>query len=82
MSPAALTATIADTTTPTVFVNLQEVDARVGRVPLVLATPARAAWRGDVLSVDALDLAGGPLAKVHLSHCVPAGFHGTWRPGD
>ena len=30
---------------------------------------------------DALDLAGGPLAKVHLSHCVPAGFHGTWRPG-
>jgi carotenoid cleavage dioxygenase len=31
---------------------------------------------------DALDLAGGPLAKVHLSHCVPAGFHGTWRPGD
>ena len=31
---------------------------------------------------DALDLANGPLAKVHLSHCVPAGFHGTWRPGD
>lgn len=30
---------------------------------------------------DALNLAGGPLAKVHLSHCVPMGFHGTWRPG-
>ena len=29
---------------------------------------------------DAMQVAQGPLAKVHLSHCVPAGFHGTWRP--
>jgi len=29
---------------------------------------------------NALNLGDGPLAKVHLSHCVPAGFHGTWRP--
>ena len=29
---------------------------------------------------DAMKVAQGPLAKVHLSHCVPAGFHGTWRP--
>ena len=29
---------------------------------------------------DALNLAAGPQAKVHLSHCVPAGFHGGWRP--
>jgi carotenoid cleavage dioxygenase len=31
---------------------------------------------------DALDIAAGPLAKAHLSHYVPGGFHGTWRPGD
>ena len=30
---------------------------------------------------NALKLADGPLAKVHLSHRVPAGFHGGWRPG-
>ncbi len=30
---------------------------------------------------NALKLADGPLAKVHLSHRVPSGFHGSWRPG-
>jgi len=29
---------------------------------------------------DALNLSAGPLAKAHLSHRVPPGFHGTWRP--
>jgi len=29
---------------------------------------------------DALNVSKGPLAKVHLSHRVPAGFHGGWRP--
>lgn len=28
---------------------------------------------------DAQSVAEGPVAKVHLSHRVPAGFHGTWR---
>ena len=31
---------------------------------------------------DALEISKGPLAVVHLSHCVPAGFHGTWRQGS
>ncbi|GAB5451939.1 MAG: carotenoid oxygenase family protein [Halioglobus sp.] len=31
---------------------------------------------------DALQVAEGPVAKVHLSHRVPAGFHGSWRPAD
>jgi len=30
---------------------------------------------------NALQVAAGPVAKVHLSHRVPAGFHGGWRPG-
>ncbi|WP_101758023.1 carotenoid oxygenase family protein [Oceanicoccus sp. KOV_DT_Chl] len=32
--------------------------------------------------LDALNLAQGPLAIAHLSHRVPVGFHGTWRPGS
>lgn len=31
---------------------------------------------------NALELSAGPMAKVHLSHRVPAGFHGGWRPGN
>ena len=30
---------------------------------------------------NALDIEAGPVASAKLSHCVPAGFHGTWRPG-
>ena len=36
----------------------------------------------SLLIFDALKLSEGPLARAHLSHYVPAGFHGTWRPGD
>lgn len=31
---------------------------------------------------DALNITDGPLAIAHLSHCVPAGFHGFWRSGN
>lgn len=34
----------------------------------------------SLLIFSALDIAAGPVAKVHLSHRVPAGFHGGWRP--
>jgi carotenoid cleavage dioxygenase len=30
--------------------------------------------------LDAQEVSAGPVAKVHLSHRVPAGFHGSWRP--
>jgi carotenoid cleavage dioxygenase-like enzyme len=33
----------------------------------------------DLAILDAADLAAGPIALVHLSHRVPAGFHGNWR---
>jgi carotenoid cleavage dioxygenase-like enzyme len=41
-------------------------------------------WRGkenrsDLAVLDATDLAAGPVALAHLSHRVPAGFHGNWR---
>ena len=33
----------------------------------------------DLAVFDAQNLNGGPLALAHLSHRVPAGFHGNWR---
>jgi carotenoid cleavage dioxygenase len=43
------------------------------------------AWRGeerrsDLLVLNAGSLAAGPVATVQLSHRVPFGFHGNWRP--
>ncbi len=36
----------------------------------------------DLCIVDARDLAGGPVARVHLPRRVPAGFHGNWMPAS
>jgi carotenoid cleavage dioxygenase-like enzyme len=30
----------------------------------------------------ARDLAAGPVARIHLDHRVPVGFHGLWRALD
>ena len=38
--------------------------------------------RSDLAVFEATDLAKGPIALVHLSSRVPAGFHGNWRPGS
>ncbi|MES2958998.1 MAG: carotenoid oxygenase family protein [Pseudomonadota bacterium] len=36
--------------------------------------------RSDLVVLDALNIESGPVATVHLSHHVPAGFHGNWYP--
>ena len=41
-------------------------------------------WRGaenrsDLAVFNASELSAGPIALAHLSHRVPAGFHGNWR---
>ena len=33
----------------------------------------------DLAVFDARNVSAGPLAQAHLSHRVPAGFHGNWR---
>jgi carotenoid cleavage dioxygenase len=40
-----------------------------------------AEFRSDLAVFDTTDIAAGPQALVHLSHCVPAGVHGNSRPG-
>ena len=40
----------------------------------------RARGASDLLVFDAMDLASGPVARVHLPARVPYGFHGTWVP--
>jgi carotenoid cleavage dioxygenase len=35
--------------------------------------------RSDLLVLDAIDLAAGPIAIARLPHRVPFGFHGNWR---
>ena len=38
--------------------------------------------QGDLAVFDATGVDKGPIALAHLSHRVPAGFHGNWRPGS
>ena len=49
----------------------------------LLATIYRGAeHRSDLAVFDAAALDRGPLALAELSHRVPFGFHGNWRPAD
>jgi len=38
--------------------------------------------RSDLLILDTSDLEQGLIARVHLSHRVPVGFHGSWVPAS
>jgi carotenoid cleavage dioxygenase-like enzyme len=53
-------------------------DAKEGEGWLLSVVYRGAGHRSDLVVLDALDVARGPVAAVHLSHHVPAGFHGNW----
>lgn len=42
----------------------------------------RARGASDLMVFEALDMARGPVATVHLPVRVPYGFHGWWLPAD
>ena len=39
-----------------------------------------AAETTDLVILDAADIAADPVARVHIPHRVPPGFHGNWLP--
>ncbi len=47
---------------------------------LVTVVTDKAGRGSDLLVLDASDVAGPPVATVHLPRRVPAGFHGSWIP--
>jgi carotenoid cleavage dioxygenase len=34
----------------------------------------------DLVILDAANVAGPPVASVHIPHRIPPGFHGNWLP--
>ncbi|MFK8050891.1 MAG: carotenoid oxygenase family protein [Halioglobus sp.] len=68
-------------TSEALFVPKSE-DAPEGEGYLLAVTTSFETHTSSLCILDAMDLAKGPLAKIHLSHCVPAGFHGAWRQAD
>ena len=39
-------------------------------------------WKSDALVFDATNIEQGPIARVHLPHRVPFGFHAAWAAGE
>ncbi|MEO8153632.1 MAG: carotenoid oxygenase family protein [Rhizobacter sp.] len=56
----------------------RSADAAEGDGWLLTVVFRGAEQRSDLVVLDAGDVASGPVAQVHLSHRVPAGFHGNW----
>jgi len=57
--------------------NSQEDDGYV----ITLVTDSNT-WKSDCLVFDATDIEQGPVARVHLPHRVPYGFHAAWAAGE
>ena len=45
---------------------------------MVNAVYDSATERTDVCVLDARDVSAGPIARVHLTHRMPFGFHANW----
>jgi carotenoid cleavage dioxygenase-like enzyme len=56
----------------------RSADAAEGDGWILTVVYRGATHRSDLVVLDALQVDEGPVATVHLSHHVPAGFHGNW----
>jgi carotenoid cleavage dioxygenase-like enzyme len=57
-------------------------DAAEGEGYLLSLVGRRALNRYDLIILDALDIAAGPVATVQIPFRLRYGFHGTWIPGQ
>jgi carotenoid cleavage dioxygenase-like enzyme len=57
-------------------------DAAEGEGYLLALVGRRALNRDDMIILDALDIAAGPVATIKIPFRLRYGFHGTWVPGE
>ena len=57
-------------------------DAAEGEGYLLALVGRRALNRNDMIILDALDIAAGPIATIKIPFRLRYGFHGTWVPGE
>ena len=55
-------------------------DAAEGEGYLLALVGRRALNRNDMIILDALDIAAGPIATIKIPFRLRYGFHGTWIP--
>ena len=60
----------------------RSADCPEGEGYLLTVVTSNESKNSSLYIFDALNITAGPVAKVHLSHRVPMGFHGTWRADD
>ncbi|MGB9166744.1 MAG: carotenoid oxygenase family protein [Rhodomicrobium sp.] len=78
---ASLSAPDGDALSEPVFVPRSAASAE-GDGFLLAVQYIRDENRSDLLILDTAHWEEGPIARVHLSHRVPAGFHGSWVPAE
>ena len=61
-----------------IFVPASE-NAAEGEGHLLSVVTSYETHTSSLFVFNALDVAAGPVARVHLSHRIPVGFHGGWR---
>ncbi len=49
---------------------------------MTFVADANAGETGEVVILDAKNIADGPLARVRIPQRVPVGFHATWAPRE
>lgn len=60
----------------------KSADAEEGKGYLLSNVYDKTTDKSHLLILDAENPSAGPLARAHLDHRVPFGFHGNWRPGE
>jgi carotenoid cleavage dioxygenase len=60
----------------------KDADSAEGEGYLISVVSRRLLGRNDIVILDALDLAAGPIATIKVPFRLRYAFHGTWVPGE